>query len=244
MHVRPERDSGRGQPAQCTRPDAPRASSARRPATLRRARPTRRAGARRRLPPRGPSSSRSSSRKRYASPTSRPGRMPRIAMICSPSRSGRTAASSSCSASVGDARLELVVGDGEAVGLAAVAGGDIGAGEDVQPLEQVAGVAHVAAHGRVGPRALGVAEEAQVQLDEPRHRRDRSRCRSAARAAASRASFAPTTSWWWKVTAPPGSILRVAGLPMSCSSAARRSTRSGAASAARASRARSPARAR
>ena len=42
-----------------------------------------------------------------------------------------------------------------------------------------------------------------------------------------RASFAPTTSWWWNDTAPPGSSLRVAGLPMSCSSAARRTTRSG-----------------
>ena len=42
------------------------------------------------------------------------------------------------------------------------------------------------------------------------------------------ASFAPTTSWWWKVTTPPGSRRRVAGLPMSCSRAARRRTRSGA----------------
>ncbi len=40
-------------------------------------------------------------------------------------------------------------------------------------------------------------------------------------------SLAPTTSWWWKLTPPPGSNRRVAGLPMSCSSAASRSTRSG-----------------
>ena len=41
------------------------------------------------------------------------------------------------------------------------------------------------------------------------------------------ASLAPTTSWWWNETPPPGSNRRVLGLPMSCSSAARRSTRSG-----------------
>ena len=40
-------------------------------------------------------------------------------------------------------------------------------------------------------------------------------------------SLAPTTSWWWKDTRPRGSCRRVAGLPMSCSSAASRSTRSG-----------------
>ena len=42
-----------------------------------------------------------------------------------------------------------------------------------------------------------------------------------------RTSFAPTTSWWWKLTPPPSSNRRVAGLPMSCSSAASRSVRSG-----------------
>ena len=35
------------------------------------------------------------------------------------------------------------------------------------------GIPHVPPHGRVGPRALGVAEEAQVQLDEPGHGGDR-----------------------------------------------------------------------
>ena len=39
--------------------------------------------------------------------------------------------------------------------------------------------------------------------------------------------FAPTTSWWWKETRPSDSKRRVLGLPMSCSSAASRSTRSG-----------------
>ena len=43
----------------------------------------------------------------------------------------------------------------------------------MQPLELVARVAHVAAHGRVGPGAVGVSEEPQVQLDQARHGRDR-----------------------------------------------------------------------
>ena len=42
----------------------------------------------------------------------------------------------------GDALLEVVVGEAETVGLAPVARGDVGAGQDVQSLELVAGVAH------------------------------------------------------------------------------------------------------
>ena len=49
--------------------------------------------------PIGPSSSRRSSSQEYASPTTRPGGMPRVAMIWLPSRSGRIAASSSAAAS-------------------------------------------------------------------------------------------------------------------------------------------------
>ena len=37
----------------------------------------------------------------------------------------------------------------------------------MQALELGAGIPHVAPHGRVRPRSLGVAEEAQVQLDQP-----------------------------------------------------------------------------
>ena len=89
------------------------------------------------------------------------------------------------------------------------------------------GVPHVAAHRRVRPHALGVAEEPQVQADELG--RPPSRCRLSNRSSRSRfvASFAPSTSWWWKVTVPSGSIFRVAGLPMSWSSTARRRTRIG-----------------
>lgn len=43
----------------------------------------------------------------------------------------------------------------------------------MQTLELFARIAHVPAHGRVRPCPLGVAEEAQVQLDEPRHHRHR-----------------------------------------------------------------------
>ena len=41
-----------------------------------------------------------------------------------------------------------------------------------------------------------------------------------------RASFAPTTSWWWKWT-PPGPMERVRGLPTSWKRAARRKVLSG-----------------
>ena len=51
-------------------------------------------------------------------------------------------------------------------GLALVAGRAVGAGELVQPRAAVAGVADVAAHGGVGPLAVAVAVEAQVQLDQ------------------------------------------------------------------------------
>ena len=54
----------------------------------------------------------------------------------------------------------------EPVGLALVAGGAVGAGEHVQPVELVAGVADVAAYGGVGPLPRPVAVEAQVQLDQ------------------------------------------------------------------------------
>ncbi len=43
----------------------------------------------------------------------------------------------------------------------------------MQALEQRAGVGDVPAHGRVGPRTLAVAVEAQVQLGQPGHGRDR-----------------------------------------------------------------------
>ena len=69
-----------------------------------------------------------------------------------------------------DPRLEVVVGGGEPAGLAHVARRAVGAGEAVQPREQRAGIRDVAAHRGVGPGALAVAVEAQVQLDQPRHR--------------------------------------------------------------------------
>ena len=48
-----------------------------------------------------------------------------------------------------------------------------GAGEPVQALQQRPGVRDVAADGRVGPRAVAVPVEPQVQLDEPRDVLDR-----------------------------------------------------------------------
>jgi hypothetical protein len=91
-------------------------------------------------------------------------------MIWLPSRSGRIESSSSCLLQQGDPGLEVVVGTAQPLGLGAVAGRAVGAGQDVQPLELVAGVAHVAAYGGVGPLARAVAVEAQVQLHQVGHR--------------------------------------------------------------------------
>ena len=87
-------------------------------------------------------------------------------MIWLPSRSGRMEASSSASASSAMRRLEVVVGAAQRCGLARVAGGAVRARQLVQLGQLVPGVAHVAAHRRVGPLAAAVAVEAQVQLDQ------------------------------------------------------------------------------
>ncbi len=129
-------------------------------------------------------------------------------------------------AQLADPVLQVVVGEGELIGLAAVARGGVRTGQPVQSLEQRPGIGDVATHGRVGPRLLAVAVEAQVQLGEPGDGLDRVLVEPQRRRRLA-TSLAPTTSWWWKLTPPPGSNRRVAGLPMSCSSAARRSTRSG-----------------
>ena len=149
-------------------------------------------------------------------------------MIALPSRSGRTAASSSCRAQRGDPLLEVVVGARRAgAALRAVAGRAVGAGQLVQPGQQRPGVGDVAAHRRVGPlarrRSRGSAGAARPAGRPPWS----SPCRTAAPCSRCAVSLAPTTSWWWKLTPPPASNRRVAGLPMSCSSAASRSTRSG-----------------
>ena len=87
-------------------------------------------------------------------------------MIWLPSRSGRIEVELLLLLEPGDPRLEVVVGAAQPLGLAAVAGGAVGAGQHVQPLELVAGVADVAAYGGVGPLARAVAVEPQVQLDQ------------------------------------------------------------------------------
>ena len=141
----------------------------------------------------------------------------------------------------GDPLLEVVVRVRQRRRPPLVAGRAVRAHQLVQPVQQRPGVGHVAADRRVGPLPAAVAVEAQVQHDQPGDVLD-DVLRVAQRPQPGlRVSFAPTTSWWWKDTPPPGSCRRVAGLPMSCSSAASRSTRSGPV---RPSPARSPARAR
>ena len=140
-------------------------------------------------------------------------------MIALPSRSGRTRARSSCLGDAGDPLLQVVVRALRAAARARVAGGAIGPDELVQPGQQLAGVGDVPAHRGIGPLPLAVAVEPQVQEHQHGDVVDQRLGIFSARIRL-RTSFAPTTSWWWKLTPPPGSNRRVAGLPMSCSSAA------------------------
>ena len=149
-------------------------------------------------------------------------------MIWLPSRSGRIASSSSCACSRAIRSSSSSYGPAASRGPALVAGGAVGAGQPVQPVQQRTGVADVAAHRGVGPlarrRTRGSAGAAR-----PAARRRRS-ASLGNRSACSRLRviLAPTTSWWWKLDAAARlERARVRGLPMSCSSAASRSTRSG-----------------
>ena len=68
-----------------------------------------------------------------------------------------------------DPRFEVVVGEGEPVGLLPVPGRDVGAGEDVESGEQGAGIRDVAAHRRIRPPGVAVPVEPQVEFDEAAH---------------------------------------------------------------------------
>ena len=116
-------------------------------------------------------------------PPGRPG-SPSSSMIRVPSRSGRSAAELLCLGELVDPPLQLLVGLAQPGGLPLVAGGAVGTGEDVQPLQLVTGIADVAAHGRIRPLALAVAVEPQVQLDQRSRPPSPPRWRSAAPAAA------------------------------------------------------------
>ncbi len=73
-----------------------------------------------------------------------------------PSRSGRTASSDPAHAARRSAS-RVVVGEGEAFGLAAGWGGYVGPGQPVQPLQEWAGVGNVAADGGVAPAGVAVS---------------------------------------------------------------------------------------
>ena len=67
------------------------------------------------------------------------------------------------------ALLQVVVGAGQPGGLLPVPGRAVGPRERVQPGEQRPGVAHVAPHRRVGPAALVVSVEPQMEADQGGH---------------------------------------------------------------------------
>ncbi len=91
-------------------------------------------------------------------------------MICSPSSSGRMAASSSASISraMRASRSSYVRASRAALRALRVVESD--RVSLCRREQQRAGVGDVPADGRVGPLARAVAVEAQVQLDQPRHR--------------------------------------------------------------------------
>ncbi len=68
--------------------------------------------------------------------------------------------------------FDVVVGELEPLGLSAVARRHVCARDDVQSLKFRARISHVPAHRRIGPGLIAVAEEPQVQIDEPRDRID------------------------------------------------------------------------
>ena len=95
------------------------------------------------------------------------------------------ASSSSCSRSSAIRALELVHAPLQRACPVLVAGGAVAPLQVVELVEQVTGVAHVAAHRLVGPpHRVGV--DAQVEVHELRRRRRRRRSGTSARAAAPR----------------------------------------------------------
>ena len=148
-------------------------------------------------------------------------------MIWVPSRSGRIAASSSCSGSRAIRSSRSSYACAQRRGLALVAGRAVGAGQRVQPVEQ-----RHRRRGRSGARPSRSTPRCRSRGSAGAARRagDTSSMTSLLKRSACirlRVSFAPTTSWWWKLTPPPSSKRRVFGLPTSCISAAKRSTKSG-----------------
>ena len=123
---------------------------------------------------------------------------------------------------LGDARLELVHPAGQRGRLALVAGGAVAAGELDQLGQQVAGVAHEAAHGGVGPAHL-VGVEPQVQVHE-RGSRPRRRRWSTAAPSSARGSCGRPPPRGGGTTRRSSPIARVLGLPTSWNRAPTRRT--------------------
>jgi len=72
----------------------------------------------------------------------------------------------------GDSPFQVVVGTLKPLRLLPVPGRAVGPGQHVQPGEQGAGIAHITADGGIGPLAVGVSVEPQVEPHERGHVRD------------------------------------------------------------------------
>src|SRR5690606_17325388 len=69
----------------------------------------------------------------------------------------------------GNSALDVVIGEGEAVGFALIASGHVGSSENVEAFEFISRIANVAAHCGVGPLLVAVPEEPEVEFDETRN---------------------------------------------------------------------------
>ena len=124
-----------------------------------------------------------------------------------------------------DALFEAVVGAGQPGRLGAVPRGAVGPGQHVQPGEQRPGVADVPPDRGVGPLAVAIAMEPQVQFHQPGHVLHHV-IRESQRGQPAPGHLRAHHLVQVERDPPVRQQGRVLGLPMSCSSAASRTVRS------------------
>ena len=125
-----------------------------------------------------------------------------------------------------DPRLQVVVGAGQPLRLGLVPGRAVGPGQRVQPGQQRARVGDVPADRRVGPLARRRSRGSAGAARPAGRRRRRRPWGSAARSAACGPSWPRPPRGGGTRPGRPAAGTGSRGLPMSCSSAASRSTRS------------------
>ena len=131
-------------------------------------------------------------------PRSRPGSTPRNSITWRPSSGGRMLPAPPARAARRSVPRARPSGAANAAARCWLRVGAVAPLQVVEVVEQLTGVAYVAAHRLVGP-SHRVGVDAQVEVDELRDVLD-----DVVRVASTRAIVpvmrAPTTSWWWKLT--------------------------------------------